>query len=76
MQNTDSFRNQQNGRTFIIFYQVNCKSDFVIHHLECKTKFNLGLNSHRKDVYKVDAISPSRHFAMNNHIFNREAVSL
>ena len=33
--NTRSFRSQQNGRIFIIFHQVNCKSKFVIYLLEC-----------------------------------------
>ena len=70
-----SFRSQQNARIFTIFYHVNCKSDFVIYLLECKkchiqyvgkaeTDFNLRLNSHRKDVYKADVITASRHFAM------------
>ena len=84
VQNTHSFRSQQNGRIFTIFHQVNCKSDFAIYLLECKkchiqyvgkaeTDFNLRLNSHRKDVYKADAIPGSRHFAMKHHIFNRDA---
>ena len=61
VQNTHSFRSQQNGRIFTIFHQVNCKSDFVIYLLECKkchiqyvgkaeTDFNLRLNNHRKDA--------------------------
>ena len=81
--NTHSFRSQQNGRICTILHQVNCKSDFVIYLLECKkchiqyvgkaeTDFNLRLNNHRQDVYKGDSIPASRHFAMKDHIFNRD----
>ena len=31
------------------------------------------MNNHRKDVYKADSIPASRHFAMKDHIFNRDA---
>ena len=59
---THSFSSQQNTWISTIFYQVNCKSDFVICLLDCKkchiqyvgkakTDFNLRLNNHRKDVY-------------------------
>ena len=84
VQNTHSFRSQQNGRIFTIFHQVNCKSDFAIYLLECKkcriqylgkadTDFNLRLNNHCKDICKADAIPASSHFAMKDHIFNRDA---
>ena len=84
VRNTHSFRSQQNARIFTVFYQVNCKSDFVIYLLECKkchiqyvgkaeTDFNLRLNNHCKDVYKADAITASCHFATKDHIFNRDA---
>ena len=84
VQNTHSFRSQQNGRIFTIFHQVNCKSDFAIYLLECKkchiqylgkaeTDFNLRLTNHRKDVYKADSIPASRHFVMKDHFFNRDA---
>ena len=87
LQNTHSFRSQQNGRIFTIFHQVNCKSDFVIYLLECKkchiqylgkaeADFNLRLNNHYKDIYKADAIPASRHFAIKDHIFNRDASLL
>ena len=65
-------------------FSTSCKSDFVIHLLECKkchiqyvgkaeTEFNLRLNNHRKDAYKSDSIPASRHFATKDHIFNRDA---
>ena len=84
VQNTHSSRSQQNARIFTIFYQVNCKSDFVIYLLECKkcniqyigkaeTDFNLRLNNSRKNVYRADAITASRHFATKDHILNRDA---
>ena len=38
-----------------------------------ETDFNLRLNNHRKNVYKADAIPASRHFAMKDHIFDRDA---
>ena len=64
VQNTHSFRSQQNGRIFTIFHQVSCKSDFLIYRSECQkchiqyvgkteTDFNLRLNNHLKDVYKA-----------------------
>ena len=82
VQNTHSFRSQQNGWIFTIFHQFNCKSDFAIYVLECKrchiqyvdkakTNFNLRLKNDRKDVYKADAIPLSQHFAMKDHIFNK-----
>ena len=60
-------RSQQNGRIFTIFYQVNCKRDFVIYLLEWKTchvqyvgkaetDFNLKRNNHCKDFYMKDRI--------------------
>ena len=68
VKNTHSFRSQQNEWILTIIQQVNCKSDFVIYILECKkcqmqyvgnaeTDFNSRLNNHRKDVYKLYAIS-------------------
>ena len=85
VQNPYSFRSQQNGRIFTIFHQVNCKRDFGIYLLECEkchiqyvgkaeTDFNLRLKNHSNDVYKADAIPASRHFAVKDHIFNRDAT--
>ena len=37
-----------------------------------KAETDSRLNNQRKDVYKDDAIPASRHFAMKDHIFNRE----
>ena len=39
---------------------------------KAKTDFNLKLNNHCKDVYRVDAILASNHFAMKDHLFNRD----
>ena len=84
MQDTQSFCSQQNGRMFTTFHQVNGKRSFVIYLLECEkcyiqyigkaeTDSSIRLNYHRKDVYKADAIPDSRHLAMKDHIFKRDA---
>ena len=85
--NTTTFTSNQTKRTFKIFHQVNCKSNFIIYLLECtlcklqyvgksETPFNLRLNNHRKDVKDINnskAIPACTHFRKNGHDFNIHA---
>ena len=88
VQNTHSFCRQQNGRIFTIFHQVDCKSDFVIYLLErqkCHIQFVSKVETDFKGetitvriyiyiyIYNTNAIPLSRHFAMKDHISNRNA---
>ena len=60
---TTTFTSTQTRKTFKIFHQVICHSNYVIYLLECilykiqyvrksETSFNIRLNNHRKDVKK------------------------
>ena len=75
------FRSNQMNRIFHIYHNLNCKSKYVIYLLECikcnrqyfgkpETEFNIRLSNHRKDVWKPDAITASRHFLGKNHDFD------
>ena len=79
---TNTFMSRQTMRTFNIFFNLNCKSEYVIYLLECilcKTQyigkseiaFNLRLNYHRKDTKKSDSILASKHFQEQGHNFNK-----
>ena len=59
-------------------------ANFVICLLDCKkchmqyagkteTGFSLRMNNHHKHVYKANIIPASCHFAIKDHIFNRDA---
>ena len=78
------FRSNQTNRIFQIYHNLNCKSKYVIYLLECtkskiqyvgkaETEFNIGLNNHRKDVWKPDVIPASCHFSGKSHNFNIHA---
>ena len=86
VQNTHSFCRQQNGRIFTIFHQVDGKSDFVIHLLErqkCHIQYVSKVETDFKGetitvkiymyIYNTNAIPLSCHFAMKDHISNRNA---
>ena len=62
--NTATFRSNQTSRIFKICHKLNCNSKYVIYLLECtkskiqyvgkaETEFNIRLNNHRKDVWKL-----------------------
>ena len=64
---TNTFMSQQTKRTFNIFFNRGCKSEYVIYLMECilckiqyvgeaETAFNLRLNNHRKDTKKSNSI--------------------
>ena len=69
---TTSFTSQQTKWTFNVFFNLNCKSEYVIYLMEmilCKTQyhgkvetaFNLWLNNHRNDTKKPDLILAYKH---------------
>ena len=50
---------------------TECKIQYVG---KAKTEFNIRLNNHRKDEWKPDAITASRHFSGKSHNFNTHAT--
>ena len=81
---TTTFRSNKTNRLFHIYHNLNCKSKYVIYLLECtkckmqyvgkaETEFNIRLNNHRKDVWKPNAITASRHYSGKNHNLNTHA---
>ena len=61
---TDTFTSQQTKRTFNIFLNLKCKSEYLIYLVECmlcriqyvgkaETKLNLRLNNHGKHTKKI-----------------------
>ena len=81
---TNTFMSQQTKRTFNIFFNLNCKSEYVIYLMECilckmqyvgkpETAFNLRLNNHRKDITKPNSILACKYFQERGHNFNKHA---
>ena len=81
---TNTFMSQQTKRAFNIFFNLNCKSEYVIHLMECilckmqyvgkaETAFSLRLNNHRKDTKKPNSILACKHFQEQGHNFNKHA---
>ena len=81
---TNTIISQQTKRTFNIFFNLNCKSEYVIYVMECisykmqyvgkvETVFNLRLNNHRKDTKKPNSILACEHFQEQGHDFNNYA---
>ena len=81
---TNTFMSQQTKRTFQIFFNLNCKNEYVIYLMEwiiCKmhyvgkaeTAFNLRLNNQRKDTKKPSSILAFKHFQEKGHNFNKHA---
>ena len=79
---TNTFMSQQTKRTFNIFFNLNCKSEYVIYLMECilckmqdvgkaETAFNLRLNNHRKDTKKLNSILACKRFQEKGHNFNK-----
>ena len=80
----NTFMNQQTKRTFNIFFNLNCKSKYVIYLMECilcriqyvekaEAAFNLRLNNHKKDTEKPNSILACKHFEKKGHNFNKHA---
>ena len=81
---TNTLISQQARRTLNIFFNLNCKSEYVIYLMKCilckkqyvgkaKTAFNLRLNNHRKDTKKPNSILACKHFQQEGHYFNKHA---
>ena len=81
---TNTLISQQARRTFNIFFNLNCKSEYVIYLMKCilckkqyvgkaKTAFNLRLNNHRRDTKKPNSILACKHFQQEVHNFNKHA---
>ena len=81
---TNTIINQQTKRTFNIFFNLNCKSEYVIYVMECilckmqyvgkvETVYNLRLNNHRKDTKKPNSILACEDFEEQGHDFNNYA---
>ena len=79
---TTTFKSKVTLKTYQIFYQLNCKSSYIIYLLKCLkfqlqyngksgTEFNIRLNNHRKDVTRKDSIPASNHFDIEGHNFNQ-----
>ena len=79
---TTTFTSTQTRKTFTIFHQVTCHSNYVIYLLECimckiqyvgkcETSFNIRLNNHRKDIRKPNVIEICKHFNNNEHMFSK-----
>ena len=76
-----AFQINQNKRTYRIYHNLNCKSKYTIHLIECtkcklhrvgktEAELNLRINNHRKDKLKLNAIPADQHFAERDHDFN------
>ena len=76
--------NSQTKRTFNIFQNLTCKSQYVIYSMECilckiqfagkpKTPFNWRLNNHTKYFNNLKAIPAWNHFKINGHNFMKHA---
>ena len=76
---------QQTKRTFNIFFNLDCNSEYIVCLMECilckiqlvrkaETAFNLGLNNHRKDTKKPNSILACKHFQEKGHNFNKHAI--
>ena len=81
---TNTIISQQTKRTFNIFFNLNCKSGYVIYVMECisykmqyvgkvETVFNLRLNNHRKDTKKPNSFLACEHSQGQGHDFNNYA---
>ena len=79
---TKTFTSAQTRKTFTIFHQVTCHSNYVMYLLECimckmqyfeksETSFNIRLNYHKKDIKKPNAIEAIKHFNNNEHTFSK-----
>ena len=79
---TNTLKSQQTKRTFNIFFNLNCKTEYVIYLMECilckiqydaksGTTFNIRLNNPRKVTKKP--ILACKHFQQQGHNFNKHA---
>ena len=85
MKTTATLNGKQTNKTWKIFHNTNCKTEYAIYLMECiicnlqyvrksETTFNIRLNHHRKDVKDPEAILADKHFSKNGHRFNEHAT--
>ena len=84
---TDSFQSHTTKKSYNIWHEVNCKSNFVVYLLECSLcqiqyvgksewPFHIRLNNyrHRINSAKIESLLPcEKHFKLNNHDFANNA---
>ena len=84
---TNTFRSQQKKRKLNIFFNLNCKSEYVIYLMECilckmqhvgeaETAFKLRLNNHSKDTKKPNFILTWKHFQEKGYHFHKHPKSI
>ena len=80
MKTTTTFKSQQTKKTWKIFHNINCETEYAIYLMECtignlvgkkETTFNR-LNNHRKDVKIPKAILTEKQFQKSGHSFNKD----
>ena len=78
---TTTFKSQQTNKTWKIFHNTICKTEYAIYLLECiicnvqyvrknETPFNIRLKNYREDVKDPKAILADKYFQKNGHRFN------
>ena len=81
MKTITTFKSQQTNKTWKIFHNTNCKTEYVIYSMECticnlqyvcnnETPFNIRLSNNRKDVIDPKAVLADKHFQKNGLRFN------
>ena len=81
MKTTTTFKSQQTNKTWKIFHNTICKTEYAIYLLECiicnvqyvrknETPFNIRLKNYREDVKDPKAILADKYFQKNGHRFN------
>ena len=84
IENYNNIQSQQTNKTWKIFHNTNCKTEYAIYLIECRicnlqyvgkneTPFNIRKRNHRKDVKDPKAILAGKHFQKNLHRFNELA---
>ena len=85
---TNKFKSSTTNRTYKVFHETNCKSQFVVYLLECKQcklqyigkskwQFNIHLNDyclHIKNQEIKKLLPVEQHFLLPNHDFEHDAV--
>ena len=81
---TTTFKTQQTKKTWKIFHNTNCKTEYAVYHMECtiynlqyvgknETPFNIRLNNHREDVKDPNAILADKLLQKDGHRLKKHA---
>ena len=84
MKHTDTFSSIVTKSTYNIYNKLKCKSSYLIYLMECtlrkqnytgksETVFNIRLNNHRNDLFKISTSEVDQHFRLLGHNLNRHA---